>query len=167
MDQLEFFLPLSNIIPKLRRKRVQGLNSVVLNGLGPFKGKTICFLSAFWVREIPWSRCHCLCLPPSCFKRLCPAIFKILNSCFVSSEAFRSWEVWQHQRPSGFVAGELEASGYRKKRAPLFLPGSKQGCRREGVQETWIQGCAAGSNGALSVSFQGLRSLLTILTPMW
>lgn len=27
---------------------------------------------------------------------------------------FRSWEVWQHQRPSGFVAGELEASAYRK-----------------------------------------------------
>lgn len=83
------FFPLSNIIPKLRRKRERGLSSVVLNALGPFKGKTICFLLAFWVREIPWSRCHCLRLPPSCFKRLCPAIFKILNSCFVSSEAFQ------------------------------------------------------------------------------
>lgn len=83
------FLPLSNRIPKVRRKREPGLNSVVLSALGPFKGKTICFLSAFWVREIPWSRCHCLCLPPSCFKRLCLAIFKICNGCFVSSEAFQ------------------------------------------------------------------------------
>lgn len=48
---------------------------------------------------------------------------------------FRSWEVWQHQRPSGFVAGELEASGYRKNGllysclAPSRAVGGK-GCRK-------------------------------------
>lgn len=72
---------------KANRKLQRGLSSVVFRLL---QRENVCFLLAFWVTEIPLGRCHCLLLPPSCWKRLCPAIFKILNSCFVFSEVFQA-----------------------------------------------------------------------------
>lgn len=72
---------------KVNRKLQRGLSSVVFRLL---QRENVCFLLAFWVTEIPLGRCHCLLLPPSCWKRLCPAIFKIFNSCFVFSEVFQA-----------------------------------------------------------------------------
>lgn len=173
-------------MPKLNRKLKGGLSSVVFSAVGSFKGENVCFLLAFWVTEIPLSRCHCLLLPPSCCKRLCPAIFKILNSCFVFSEVFQAQksfsclEVWQQQRPSGFVTGELESSGCRKMGSsiPACLRAESRSCRREGEKalsprsrkrevRRSVGVCRCFSDARMSVFFQVLRSLLTIPTPTW
>lgn len=137
-------------MPKVNRKLQRGLSSVVFRLL---QRENVCFLLAFWVTEIPLGRCHCLLLPPSCWKRLCPAIFKVLNSCFVFSEVFQApvaaWRAGSSSDlwvlcPENLSLLDIQENGFL-----CSCWAESRGCRREGEKTlsprsrkkgSWIRG---------------------------